>query len=323
MMRAALRFTVLCVAALVAGSLFAQAYPTRPVRIVSPYAAGGGNDTLSRIIGEKLGEQLGQRVIVENRPGAGTVIGTEVLAKSPPDGYTIILLPNSFATNPAFYPKLPYDTLKDFAPIAEVAQSPQMLVVHPSFPPRTVKELVAFSKANPGEPSYGTTGNGSPGHLAMLLLSMMTGARMTPVPYKGTAPAVADLMGGHIPLMMSSMLATLPQVRAGRLRIIAITTAKRSRAIPEVPTIGESGVPGYEATLWYGFLAPARTPDAIVKRLNAELGVVMKDSEVVQKLEAEAVEAHYTSPEAFGALIKSEVIKWAKVINAAGVKATE
>lgn len=320
---AALRLTVLFFAALVAGSLFAQAYPTRPIRIVSPYAPGGGNDTLSRIIGEKLGEQFGQRVIVENRPGANTIIGTEVAAKSPPDGYTLILLPNILATNPAFYPKLPYDTLRDFAPIAEVAQSPQMLVVHPSFPPRTVKELVAFSKANPGQPSYGTTGIGSPGHLAMLLLSMMTGAKFTPVPYKGTAPAVADLMGGHIPLMMSSMLSTLPQVRAGKLRIIAITTAKRSRAIPEVPTIGESGVPGYEATLWYGFLAPARTPDAIVKRLSVELGVVMKSSDVVQKLEAEAVEAHYTSPEEFSALIKREVTKWAKVINAAGIKATE
>ena len=155
----ALRFTVLFVATLFAGSLFAQAYPTRPIRIVSPYAAGGGNDTLSRIIGDKLGEQLGQRVIVENRPGANTIIGTEVLAKSPPDGYTLILLPNTLATNPSFYPKLPYDALRDFAPIAEVAQSPQMLVVHPSFPPRTVKELVAFSKANPGQTSYGTTGN--------------------------------------------------------------------------------------------------------------------------------------------------------------------
>ena len=320
---AALRFTVLFVATLFAGSLFAQAYPTRPIRIVSPYAAGGGNDTLSRIIGDKLGEQLGQRVIVENRPGANTIIGTEVLAKSPPDGYTLILLPNTLATNPSFYPKLPYDALRDFAPIAEIAQSPQMLVVHPSFPPKTVKDLIAYAKAKPREVTYGTTGNGSPGHLAMLLLTTMTGAEFTAVQYKGTAPAVADLMGGHIPLMMSSMLATLPQVRAGKLRIIAITTAKRSRAIPEVPTIGESGVPGYEATLWYGFLAPARTPDAIVKRLSAELGVVMKNSDVVQKLEAEAVEAHYTSPEEFSALIKGEVTKWAKVIKAAGIKATE
>lgn len=308
-------------AALMAGGAYAQQYPTRPVRFISPYPPGGGNDTLSRILADKLGELLGQRIIVENRPGANTIVGTELVAKSQPDGYTLILLPNSFATNPSFYPKLPYDTARDFAPVGQIAQSPQMLVAHPSVPARTLKELLAFAKAKPGQLSYGTSGNGSTGHLATVLLSMMTGVELVHVPYKGTAPAVNDLLGGHIPLMTSSMLATLPHVRAGRLRIIALTTARRSKAIPEVPTIAESGVPGYEATLWYGMLAPARTPDAIIKRVNSELATVLKHPEVVEKLSTQAVEPHHTSPDQFAALIRTELAKWSKVISASGVKA--
>lgn len=311
----------LLLAALMAGGAYAQQYPTRPVRFISPYPPGGGNDTLSRILADKLGELLGQRIIVENRPGANTIVGTELVAKSQPDGYTLILLPNSFATNPSFYPKLPYDTARDFAPVGQIAQSPQMLVAHPSVPARTLKELLALAKAKPGQLSYGTSGNGSTGHLATVLLSMMTGVELVHVPYKGTAPAVNDLLGGHIPLMTSSMLATLPHVRAGRLRIIALTTARRSKAIPEVPTIAESGVPGYEATLWYGMLAPARTPDAIIKRVNSELATVLKHPEVVEKLSTQAVEPHHTSPDQFAALIRTELAKWSKVISASGVKA--
>jgi tripartite-type tricarboxylate transporter receptor subunit TctC len=320
MSRFRFHYPAIVLAALLAGSAYAQQYPAKPIRFISPYPAGGGNDTISRLIAEKLGDQLGQRVVVENRPGANTIVGTEFVAKSPPDGYTVILLPNSFATNPSFYPKLPYDTLKDFAPIGQIAQSPQMLVSHPSFPPRTVKELLAFAKAKPGQVSYGTSGNGSFGHLGVALLTSMTGAQFTHVPYKGTAPAVNELVGGHIPLMMSSMIATLPHVRAGRLRIIGLTTARRSPAIPEVPTIGESGVPGYEATLWYGFLAPARTPDAIIRRLNTELGAVIRDPGVVEKLSTQAVEPAHTSPEQFATLIRNEIPKWAKVISASGMK---
>src|SRR3954471_5491010 len=218
----------------------AQQSPAKPIRYISPYPAGGGNDTLLRILADKVGEQIGQRVIVDNRPGANTIIGTELLTKSPPDGYTFLLIPNTFATNPAFYPKLPYDTARDVTPVAEVAQSPQMIVAHPSFPAKNLKELLAIAKAKPGVLTYGTSGNGSIGHLAGLLLTMMTGAQLTHVPYKGTAPAVNELVGGHIPLMISSMISTLPQVRSGKLKIIALTTAQRAKALPNVPTIAES-----------------------------------------------------------------------------------
>jgi tripartite-type tricarboxylate transporter receptor subunit TctC len=314
------RYALFIALLLGAAAAFAQQYPTRPVRFISPYPAGGGNDTLLRLLGEKLGEQIGQRVIVDNRPGANTIVGTELLAKSPPDGYTFILIPNSFATNPSFYPKLPYDTVKDFAPVAQVAQSPQMIVAHPSVPARTLKELLALARAKPGELAYATSGNGSTGHLAGLLLSAMTGVKLTHVAYKGTAPAVNELVGGHIPLMVSSMLATLPQVRAGKLRIIALTTARRSPALPDVATIAES-VPGYDATLWYGILAPGRTPESIVRRMNSELATTLRNSDVVEKLSTQAVEPHHSSPEQFGALIRSELAKWSKVITASGVKA--
>jgi tripartite-type tricarboxylate transporter receptor subunit TctC len=302
------------------GAAHAQQYPAKPIRYISPYPAGGGNDTLLRILADKVGEQMGQRIIVDNRPGANTIVGTEALVKSAPDGYTFLLIPNTFATNPGFYPKLPYDTAKDVTPVAQVALSPQMIVSHPSFPAKTMKELLALAKARPRELTYGTSGNGSIGHLAGLLLTMMTGAQLTHVAYKGTAPAVNELVGGHIPLMISSMIATLPQVRSGKLRMIAITTAKRAKALPDVPTIAESGVPGYEATLWYGILAPARTPEPIIRRMNAELGTALKAPDVVEKLSTQAVEPHHTSPEQFGTLIRSELAKWEKVIRTSGVK---
>jgi tripartite-type tricarboxylate transporter receptor subunit TctC len=305
---------------LIGGAAHAQQYPAKSIRFISPFPPGGGNDTISRIIGEKLGEQIGQRIIVDNRPGANTIVGTELLAKSPPDGYTFALIPNVFATNPSFYPKLPYDTLRDFAPIGQVAQSPQMLIVHPSMPVKTLKDLLALAKARPGQLSYGTSGNGSVGHLAMLLLTSMSGVPFLHVPYKGTAASVNDVMGGHIPLMMASMLPALPLARAGKLRIIAVTSAQRAKAIPEAPTIAESGVPGYETTLWYGLIAPARTPDAILRRFNSELGTALKSADVVEKLSAQAVDPFHTTPEQFGRLIGAELDKWAKVIKAGGIR---
>ena len=315
-----LRLAALLLAALIGGVAHAQQYPVKSIRFISPYPPGGGNDTLSRIIADKMGEQLGQRVIVDNRPGANTIVGTELLAKSPPDGYTFALVPNTFATNPGFYPKLPYDSLRDFAPVGQVAQSPQTLVVHPSLPVKTLKDLLALAKSKPGQLSYGSSGTGSVGHLAMLLLTTMTGVPFLHVPYKGTIIVMSDVMGGHIPLTMSSMLTTLPQVRAGKLRIIAITSAQRVKAIPDVPTVAESGVPGYEMTLWYGFIAPARTPDAILKRVNSELAVALKHPDVIEKLSSQAVEPSPTSPEQFGKLIRTELEKWTKVIRATGIK---
>jgi tripartite-type tricarboxylate transporter receptor subunit TctC len=311
---------VFALAALATAPALAQQYPAKPIRYISPYPAGGGNDTLLRILADKVGEQIGQRIIVDNRPGANTIVGTELMVKSPPDGYTFLLIPNTFATNPAFYPKLPYDTARDVAPVAQVAQSPQMIVAHQSFPAKTLKELLAMARAKPGALTYGTSGNGSIGHLAGLLLTSMTGVTLTHVAYKGTAPAVNELVGGHIPLMVSSMISTLPQVRSGKLKIIALTTAQRAKALPDVPTIAESGVPGYEATLWYGILAPARTPETLIKRMNAELGTALRSPDVVEKLSTQAVEPHHTSPEQFAALIKNELGKWDKVIRTSGVK---
>ena len=298
----------------------AQSYPNRPIRFISPYPPGGGNDTIARILGDRLGEQLGQRVIVDNRPGANTIVGTELAAKALPDGHTIILLANTFVTNPGFYAKLPYDAMTDFAAVGEVAISPQMLVAHPAFPAGSVNELIALAKAKPAFYTYASAGNGSPGHFAGLLFDMMTGARLVHVAYKGTAPAVTELLGGHVLLMFASMLPALQYVKAGKLRLIAVTTAKRSTAIPDAPTIGESGVPGYEASLWYGILAPARTPQPIIRRLSTEFANVLKQPEVVERLSSQGVEPHATTPEQFAAVIKAEIPKWAKVIAVAGVR---
>jgi len=298
----------------------AQQFPNRPIRFISPYPPGGGNDTLARILADKTGDGLGQRVIVDNRPGANTIVGTEITAKSAPDGHTIILLPTSFVTNPSFYRKLPYDTERDFAPVALIALSPQMLVSHPSVPANTVKELIAVARAKPGFFSYSSSGQGSVGHLAGILFTMMTRTEFVHVAYKGTAQAVTDLLGGHVPLMFSSTLNTLPHVRSGKLRIYGITSAKRSPALPDVPTISEAGVPGYESSLWYGVLAPAKTPPAIVQRFNAEFGKALRQPDVVEKLANQGVDTFYSTPAEFTARIREEIPKWAKVLAAAGVR---
>ena len=307
-------------AAASAGFAQAQQFPTRPVRLISPYPAGGGNDVLARLIADKMGEGLGQRVIVDNRPGANTIVGTDIVAKSAPDGHTMVLVPNSFVTNPGFYAKLPYDTVRDFAPVALVALSPQMLVVHPGVPATTVKELIALAKAKPGFYSYGSSGNGSVGHLAMALFDMMAGVKMEHIAYKGTAPAVTELLGGQIPLMMSSMLSVLPHVRAGKLRLLAISTAKRSPALPDAPTVAEAGVPGYEATLWYGLVAVARTPAPILERLSGQVEKNLRDADIIEKLARQGVEPYHHGPQQFSARIREEIPKWAKLIKDTGMR---
>ena len=299
----------------------AQQFPSRPVRLISPYPPGGGNDVLARLIADKMGEGLGQRIVVDNRAGANTIVGTEIVAKSAPDGHTMVLVPNSFVTNPGFYAKLPYDTVRDFAPVALVALSPQILVAHPSFPATTVKEMIALAKAKPGFYSYGSSGNGSVGHLAMALFDMMAGIKSEHIAYKGTAPAVTELLGGQIPLMMSSMLSVLPHVRTGKLRLLAVTTAKRSPALPDTPTIAEAGVPGYEATLWYGLLAVARTPEPILDRLSSQVEKTLRDQDIFDKLARQGVEPYYHSPRQFAVRIREEIPKWAKVIKDAGIRA--
>lgn len=299
----------------------AQPFPTRPIRLISPYPPGGGNDVLARLIADKLGDGLGQRVIVDNRAGANTIVGTDIVAKSAPDGHTLVLVPNSFVTNVGFYAKLPYDTVRDFTPVALVALSPQMLVVNPSVPATTVKELITLAKAKPGFYSYGSSGNGSVGHLAMALFDMMAGVKMEHIAYKGTAPAVTELLGGQIPLMMSSMLSVLPHVKAGKLRLLAVTTAKRSPAVPDAPTIAESGVPGYEATLWYGLVAAARTPAPVLEKLSSHVEKTLRDPEIIEKLSRQGVEPYYYGPQEFAKRVREEIPKWAKVIKEAGVRA--
>jgi tripartite-type tricarboxylate transporter receptor subunit TctC len=299
----------------------AQPFPSRPVRLISPYPPGGGNDVLARLIADKMGEALGQRVIVDNRAGANTIVGTEIVAKSAPDGHTMVLVPNSFVTNPAFYPKLPYDTVRDFAPVALVALSPQMLVTHPSVPAGTVKELIALARAKPGFYSYGSSGNGSVGHLAMALFATMAGVQLEHIAYKGTAPAVTELLGGQIPLMMSSMLSVLPHVRAGKLRLLAVTTARRSPALHDTPTIAEAGVPGYEATLWYGLIATAHTPEPLLDRLGSVVDKALRDPDILEKLSRQGVEPYYSGHKQFAARVREEIPKWTKLIKDAGIRA--
>ncbi len=276
---------------------------------------------LARLIADKMGDSLGHRVVVDNRAGANTIVGTDIVAKSAPDGHTLVLVPNSFVTNPGFYPKLPYDTVRDFAPIALVALSPQMLVVHPSMPAATVRELIALAKAKPGYYSYGSSGNGSVGHLAMALFAMMAGVKLEHIAYKGTAPAVTELLGGQIPLMMSSMLSVLPQVRAGKLRLLAVSTARRSPALPDAPTIAEAGVPGYEATLWYGLVAVARTPEPLLARLSNEVDKTLRDPDIIEKLSRQGVEPYYHGHQQFAARVRAEIPKWTKLIKDAGIRA--
>src|SRR5262245_28762251 len=253
--------------ALSASGAWAQAgYPVKPVRLVVPSSPGGGTDITARVLAPRLTEALGQQVVVENRAGAGTMIGIEVVAKSPPDGYTLLLGLSTLAINPAMYKKVPYDTLRDFAPISQLIAAPNMLVVHPSVPARTVKELIAFARGRPGQLNFASAGTGTNPHLSMELFMSMTGTRMVHIPYKGLAPGMIDLLAGHVSVAVATMLTGLPHVRTGRLRCLGTTGAKRAAVLPEVPTVSEAGVPGYEASQWYGLLAPTQTPMGLSPR---------------------------------------------------------
>jgi tripartite-type tricarboxylate transporter receptor subunit TctC len=309
-----------CLWYIAAPSAYAQqAYPSKPVRIISPFAPGGGNDTLCRILAPRLSESLKQQVIVDSRPGANGIVGTELAARSAPDGYTIVLIPSGHAVNATLYKKLPYDSIRDFTPITLVGASPLILAMHPSVPTRNVKELIALAKAHPGELTYGSAGIGSSGHLAGALFETLTGTKMVHVPYKGMGLVVTDLMGGQISLTFGTSASVLPQVRAGRLRGLATTGAQRSPALPGLPTVAES-VPGYEASLWYGLVGPARMPPDIVQRLNTETVAVLKQPQVHERFAAEGVDVRYDRPEEFAELIRRDVQRWAKVIERAGVR---
>jgi tripartite-type tricarboxylate transporter receptor subunit TctC len=299
----------------------AQSYPTKPIRFIVPFPPGGGNDTIARQVGQKLSAIFGQQVLVDNRPGAGGAIGAELAAKSPPDGYTLFLAGvASHGINPNLRKKLPYDPVRDFDAVTLIASAPLLVVVHPSLPVKSVKELISLAKAKPGQINFASNGAGGSSHLAVELFKMTTGTNMLHIPYKGLSLALTDLLSGEVQLMFSSAVAMLPQVKAGRLRAIAMTGAKRSPAIPDIPTVAEAGVRGYETGSWYGVVVPAGTPKAAISRLNQEIVGFVRAPETVERMNSEAVIPVGSSPDEFSNHIKKELARWAQVIKQAGVR---
>ncbi len=300
----------------------AQTYPSKLIRLVVPFTPGGSTDILGRTIGQQLTQAWGQSVLIDNVPGAGGSIGADKVAKAPADGYTLLMGHiGTLAVTPSLYPKLPYDPFKSFAAVAWVARVPNMLVVHPSVPAKTVKELVAYAKANPNKINFGSGGNGSAAHIATEYFKLQTGTQMQHVPYKGTAPAVTDLVAGQIQLMFTGVPAVIEQVKAGKLRAIAVSSPNRVKAVPDLPTVAETGYPGFEADQWYGVVAPAGTPQAIITKLNKQINDMLGSPEIATRLASEGAEATPNSPAVFAKLIETEIVRWRDVIQAGGVKA--
>lgn len=320
-----MKFAVrLCLAALLAcaGNACAQVWPAKPLRLIVPYPPGGSADILARAIGQKLADGLGQPVAIDNRPGAGTAIGAEAAAKSPPDGYTIMLgTVSSHAINPALNPALKYDPLKDFAPVSLVASIPFVLLVHPSLPARSVQELIALARAKPGALNFSSAGTGTSNHLAGELLKSLTGTFMVHIPYKGSAPALTDLLAGQVNLMFDLVLTAQPHVKSGAARALAVTGRERSAALPGVPSVAESGIPGYEVSAWFGLFAPAGTAAAIINTLNAQTVRTMGLADLRDRLASQGAEAVTNTPEEFAAYVKEELGKWTRVVKTAGIKA--
>ena len=318
------------VTVLLATGLFSQQaalakYPTKPVHIVVPYPAGGAVDAFARVLTQQLSEMWGQQVVVDNRPGASTMIGAEQVAKSPPDGYTLLLTAElTLVIVPHLYEKIPYDPLGDFAPIVALVSATQALVANPSLPVKTVKDLVALAKTKPGQLTYGSFGNGSTGHLNMEVLQAMTGARFNHIPYNGAGPAMNDVIGGHIDFMLAALSIVKGNVQAGKLRMIGVGSSHRSSEFPDVPTISESGAPGFEAKSWFGLVAPAGTPPDVIKKINQDVTRVISDRAFAEKyLAAQGLESITGSPEQFAALIRAETVRWGKVVKDADVKVTK
>ena len=299
----------------------AQSYPSKPVKIVVPYPPGGFNDTLGRTLAAKFQEAWGQPVVVENKPGANTVIGTDFVAKAAPDGHTLLVVAFPFSVVPSLVKSLPYDTLRDFAPVILAGTTPNLLVVNPQLPVKNVAELLALAKSKPDALSYASTGNGSSNHISMELFKSLAGVKITHIPYKGSAPAVTDLLGGQVMLMFDNAPNVLPQVKAGKLRALATSGAQRTSLAPELPTVAEAGVPGYELMVWFGLVAPAGTPREIVQKLNAEVTRILAMPDVRERFQAQGVEPVGSTPEQFGEHIRAQMAKWSKVVQEAGVKA--
>ena len=303
------------------GAATAQTYPVKPIRVVVPFPAGGGIDTVARILTPKLTESLGQPAVVDNRVGASGTIGTEAVSKALPDGYTLLATFASHAQNASLYPKLGYDTVKDFAPITLIATVPNILVVNPSLPVKTVKDLIALAKKHPGEILYASIGNGTPAHLSAELFNSMAGIRMTHIAYKGAAPSIVALISGETQLTFTTVLVAMPHVKSGRLRALGVASLKRAAVLPDIPTIDEAGVRGYESNAWYGLLAPAKTPPAIIEQLHRETVKALQLADVRDNLKAQGAEPVGSTPREFAALINAEIEKWRKVVVATGAKA--
>lgn len=300
----------------------AQAFPTKAITIIVPFSAGGTTDILARVLGQFISKDLGQPVIIDNRAGAGGNIGTQLVARAAPDGHTILMgTVGTHAINQSLYPKLAFDPIKDFAPLTRVALVPNLLVANPAQPFKTVKELMAYAKANPGKVTFGSSGSGTSIHLSGELFKQMAGVDIQHVAYKGSAPAVNDLLGNHIAIMFDNMPSAIGHVKAGKLRPLAVTTAQRSPALPDVPTIAEAGVPGYEATSWFGLLAPAKTPAPVVAKLNASILKALADPDVKKKLLEQGAEPAGETPAQFAAFIASETVKWGKIVKQSGATA--
>ena len=302
----------------------AQAYPAKPIRWISPWPAGGANDIFSRAIGQRIGESLGQQVLVDNRPGAAGTIGSDIAAKAPADGYTLVMGSSpTHAIAPALYPALPYDPLRDFSAVTLVGSVPNVLVLHPSVPAKTVKEFIAVAKARPGKLNFASTGNGTSQHLSAELFKFMAGLDMVHIPYKGTAPALTELVAGQVDLAFENMPALIPHIQAGRLRALAVTTTKRSAVMPELPTIAEAALPGYDASVWFGVFAPAGTPRPVIDRLHGEILKALQKQDLKSRMIAMGTDVSGMGPDDFSAYVRKEIPKWANLVKAAGVKVSQ
>jgi tripartite-type tricarboxylate transporter receptor subunit TctC len=319
----AVRFIAAVIVALTTVSAFAQGetYPVKPVRFMLGQAPGGATDIVGRMVAQKMTEVLGQNVIIENRTGAAGSIAANLVAKSPPDGYTMLLVSSSYSINPSLYASLPFDPQKDLVPVTLLAEAPFLLVVHPSLPAKSVRELIGLAKAKPGTLNYGSGGNGSSGHLAGALFENLAGIKLVHVPYKGAGPALVDAVAGQIDMLFGSVLSSMSYVKQQRLRVLAVTSAKRSSALPQVPTVAEAGVPGYSTTTWYGVLAPAGTRDTVIERVSAAARKAVSSPDLRSRLMTDGAEPEGSSPAEFQKHLASEMAKWRKVVKAAGVTA--